>query len=474
MFMVSAAVVLIIFFGFGLFFSKNVSSSSDYVVASRKAGVRGVAGVILGALVGGGATVGTVQMAYQWGISGIWFTLGSGIACLVMGIWFVKPLRSVELITLPQFLGRHYGNKTAMLVAFSTASGSFLSIIAQFLSGVALIRSVFPVSAEIAAVLVGGLIIAFVFGGGIKSFSKLGEAKVIFLYLVMVLCVVLVSFNGETPWKLYESLPAEPYFNVLARGATKDLGSFASLLLGVLCGQIYIQAVYTASDDQTAKKGCFWASLLIPPLGFLCVWLGLAMRNSGIIVEASQALPFFIKTSFSPVLGGLLWSGIMITVLGTAVGVSLGVATNITRDIVLPMMRNGSKMVDRKVLQLSRITLVFVVASAGTVAYLSKGSLILQWAYLGMGIKAAGIFIVLLFAVLIPGHLPAKWSILAVLGGLSGTAFAGLFLKSVDPLFSGLIFSLIPAMIGFFAGKRNNKRYSKNSNEAFLIKRRSE
>ncbi|MDD3918282.1 MAG: hypothetical protein PHX00_14090, partial [Synergistaceae bacterium] len=158
-FMLSAGLVLVVFFISGLFSSRGVSSSSDYAVANRKAGVRGVSGVILGSLVGGAATVGTVQMAYQWGLSALWFTLGSGAACLLMGLWFVTPLRSVELITLPQYLGRHFGKRTALLVAVSTASGSFLSVIAQFLSGVALMRSVFPVSTGVAALLTGALIL---------------------------------------------------------------------------------------------------------------------------------------------------------------------------------------------------------------------------------------------------------------------------------------------------------------------------
>ncbi|NLD96406.1 MAG: hypothetical protein GX635_04735, partial [Synergistaceae bacterium] len=71
-FMLSAGLVLVVFFISGLFSSRGVSSSTDYAVANRKAGVRGVSGVILGSLVGGAATVGTVQMAYQWGLSALW------------------------------------------------------------------------------------------------------------------------------------------------------------------------------------------------------------------------------------------------------------------------------------------------------------------------------------------------------------------------------------------------------------------
>ncbi|NCB16755.1 MAG: sodium:solute symporter family protein, partial [Synergistales bacterium] len=98
MFIASALGILAAFFFFGIWSSGKVSSSSEYSVASRKATAGGVSGIILGSLVGGSSTVGTVQMAYHYGLSAWWFTLGGGIGCLIMGLWFVKPLRATELI----------------------------------------------------------------------------------------------------------------------------------------------------------------------------------------------------------------------------------------------------------------------------------------------------------------------------------------------------------------------------------------
>jgi len=63
MFIASALGILAAFFFFGIFSSGKVSSSSEYSVASRKATAGGVSGIILGSLVGGSSTVGTVQMA---------------------------------------------------------------------------------------------------------------------------------------------------------------------------------------------------------------------------------------------------------------------------------------------------------------------------------------------------------------------------------------------------------------------------
>ena len=454
MFIASILVILTAFFLFGIFSSGKTASSSEYSVANRQASAGAVSGIILGSLVGGASTVGTVQMAYQFGLAAWWFTLGGGIGCLIMGIWFVKPLRTVELITLPQFLGSHFGSRYAILSAGSTAIGAFISLIAQFLSGTALLGSVFPIPAWVSALLMGGLILAFAYGGGIKSFSKLGATKIIFLYCVMLFSVTAAFFDGQTPLVLIKSFPFHPFFNILSRGWALDMGAFLALICGVLCGQIYIQAIYAASDAASARRGCLLASMVIPPLGLLGVWIGLALRNSGVVVEPSQALPFFLRSYFHPLIAGFLWSGIMITVLGTSVGIAFGVATNIARDMVLES-RHAAGFDDKKILAVSKLIVLVTVVGAGLISLLLGKSMILQWSYLAMGIKGAGILAPFIAAVFFAGRLSPSWSVLSGAGGLVAVFLGALLLKGVDPLLPGLAVSGLLAAAGILRGKKD-------------------
>ena len=71
-------------------------------------------GAILGTLVGGSSTVGTAQLAYNFGMSAWWFTLGGGIACLLLAIFFVKPIRHSKSTTLVGIIADEYGEKAGM------------------------------------------------------------------------------------------------------------------------------------------------------------------------------------------------------------------------------------------------------------------------------------------------------------------------------------------------------------------------
>lgn len=254
-FVCSALLVIVSFCVIGISFSGKVKSAGDYAVAGRNSGTFGVAGIIMRALVAGGSTVGTVQMAYQWGLSGWWFTLGSGIGCALLGLRLAAPVRRSGLSTLPEFIERHYGHATALLTLTGSILGTLLSVVAQFLAGTALLRSVFPISQEISTALLSLIILAFIFGGGLKSFSAIGNAKTILLYALLFLCCLTIASFGRTPGTLFRDLPSSPWFNLFGRGFAKDMSACVSLLVGILCTQIYMQAIFAASDEHTAKKG---------------------------------------------------------------------------------------------------------------------------------------------------------------------------------------------------------------------------
>ena len=77
----------------GLLSGKKVQDAKDFVTGGGRAGPLLVCGTIMGALVSSQATIGTAQLSFHYGLAAWWFTLGSGIGCLVLGLGYAKPLR---------------------------------------------------------------------------------------------------------------------------------------------------------------------------------------------------------------------------------------------------------------------------------------------------------------------------------------------------------------------------------------------
>lgn len=419
----------------GVLAGRRTRSGSDYTVAGRKAGAGAVAGILLGALVGGASTVGTVQMAYGHGLSAWWFTLGGGIGCLLLGLRFAGPLRRSGLETIPQLLGARYGAGTGRLAMAAASAGTYISIVAQFLAGLALLRSVLPLSTGQASFVLALSVTGFILFGGLKSFGALGKAKIALLYVVMASCA---AASAQGSLRTLATLPFSPYFNPFGRGLAKDMGALTSLVVGVFTTQIYIQSFFAASDERSARRGAFLSALLMPPLGLLGIFVGLTLRGRAVVVDPAQALPRFIVETFSPWAAGILWSGLFITVVGCAAGLTLGVATNVVRDVLIPLVLKGAS--EKTALIASRLVVVALVFSAALLGALGEGSMILTWSYLSMGLRGAGTFFPFVMAVVAPGRLSPSWALAASLSGLAALFVTPLF-GTAEPLFVGLAFS---------------------------------
>lgn len=139
-----ATIVLII--GVGIYSGRKVRSAADFASGGGKAGAWIVCGAIMGTLVSGQATIGTAQLAFNYGMSAWWFTLGSGIGCLILALGYAAPLRHSGCSTLLQIVSREYGPRAETWGSVLSSIGIFISVVAQILSATALLITIFPVS----------------------------------------------------------------------------------------------------------------------------------------------------------------------------------------------------------------------------------------------------------------------------------------------------------------------------------------
>ena len=120
---------------------------NDFSLGGQKSGTAIVVGTIVGTIIGGASTIGTAQLAFSVGLAAWLFTLGAGIALIVMAAWYAVPLRNSGMHTLPQLLSARYGNAAGPLTGSAASIGIFFSIVANILSAVPLISAIFGISA---------------------------------------------------------------------------------------------------------------------------------------------------------------------------------------------------------------------------------------------------------------------------------------------------------------------------------------
>ena len=457
-------VTLIVLIGLSIYSGKKAGKKSGSFTGGGDSSAAIVAGAVIGTLVGGSSTVGTAQLAYNYGLSAWWFTLGGGIGCLIMAIWFVKPLRKKCDGTLTGLIAAEYGPKVGFAATILSSVGIYINIIAQLIAATAVIAIVIPGVNSFAAALIAALLMTlYVVFGGVKGTGIVGILKTVLLYVAAIGggCIALKLFGGLQPVLDNPNFPHEQYLNLFARGIGKDLGAGVSLVLGVLSTQTYAQACLSGRSDSEARKGALISAFMIPPIGVGGILIGMYMKeNCPDLVSAKMAFPQFVMEYMPSWLGGIVIATLLIAVVGTGAGLALGISTIISRDVVSGTLKKS--LDEKKNLQLVRITIIAVLFSAALLTTGSLGDIILDFSFMSMGLRGAVLFVPLMMILFTKRKIASQYAFASVIAGPAAVLAGNFIIDSFDPLFIGIFVSLIIMIIGYHHANKSVNLNSKD------------
>lgn len=439
--------------------------------AAKKEGIGAgvVAGLIMGTLVGGSSTVGTAQLAYNYGMSAWWFTLGGGIACLILAVVYVKPLRASNCPTLVGMVAQEYGEQAGLAASILNSVGTFINILSQLLAASAVVLVVWPhMGTAFTIILAAAVMVLYVVFGGAKGAGVVGILKLLLLYVAMLSCgflalhyfggvgnltAAVASFSAET---------GRNFASLFCRGFGTDFGACVSLILGVLTTQTYAQAILTARTERTARIGGLLSAFLIPPIGVCGIVVGLYMRTitDPATFTAKTALTSFILnySGMPPLLGGFVLGALFIASVGTGAGLALGIATVINRELIQKGKRKPKLSGDT----INKMLIVVVLALATALSCTPIGDTILKFAFMSMGLRGCTVFAPLCFLIWAKGKVEGKYALISILGGsLAALVLGVLNLFEVltlpcDAVFPGVAVGLIVMFIGLAMGRKRS------------------
>ena len=430
------------------------------------------AGLIMGTLVGGTSTVGTAQLAFNYGMTAWWFTLGGGLGCLILGLIYVKPLRAQGNPTLVGMVRDEYGPKVGMAATILNSVGTFINILSQLIAASAVVVVVFETMGTVVAIILSAVfMVLYVVFGGTKGAGIVGILKTVLLYVTMVICGVIVlrkcgGLGGFTDMvnnlHLVNADGTERnLWSLFGRGFWTDFGSCMSLILGVLTTQTYAQAILTARSDRDGRIAAFISTILIPIIGVFGIMVGLYMRKVDPDISAKVALTKYILeySGIPTLLGGIMLGALFIASVGTGAGLSLGIATVVNRDLL-----SRGKTVDAKKSDATNKLLIVVILAAATVlTIILPADTIQDYAFLSMALRGCTVFAPLCFALWASKKVRSGWAMASVVGGsVVALIYGVLKLQGVitfplAAVFPGIAVGLVLMFIGLAAGKKPDR-----------------
>ena len=437
--------------GIGLYAAGSVRSAEGYSLGGRSAGAMMVAGSIAGTVVGGGATVGTAQLAYTLGLSAWWFTLGSGISFIIMGLFYARPLRKTALETIPQYLSLNYGDRAGKIASVLSSVGMFFAAVSSSLPAIKIISVLFGISVYMAAALQALLVLAYVFFGGMKTAGVGGILKMAVIWASLFIAgFSAFSLLHNSP-EMMTALPDYPWYSLVGAGTANAMSNLFSLIVGIICTQTYIQAVFSAANPRTAAVGAFTAALIVIPVGLPSSFIGIYMHITQPDLMPILVLPTYLLSQVPEWLGGIAMGGIMLSLISSMAGMSLGMGTILSRDLISPFFNVTDG--DRQLL-VTRAAVVGIMLIAIVFSIIYLDSQILFWNYLSMALRGCGIFLPLTIALFRPKCIAPSWAIASMVFSVAVAVTATLAGTAIKPLFLGLVASTLVLIPGYLMNKK--------------------
>lgn len=432
----------------GLLSGRKVKGASDFISGGGTAGCGTVAGMVMGTLVGGACTIGTAQLAYDYGISAWWYTLGCGLACAFIGLVYAKPFRRSKFDTMAEILLEEYGQNINIISSLLSVLGQLLTLAAQLVSASTIVPYIFSnLNSAGCLLLTVALMLVYVVFGGTLGAGEIGKIKVFLLYAAILTGAVIIWRSGSIPAFRTELEPAV-YFDLFLFGAGEEAGKALSVVLGLASTQSYMQAMRMARSDRAARNGELISAVLIPLIGAGSILIGLFMRiQQPDLVNSKDAFSLFILQYMPDWLSGIFMGTLFLVVIGAGASVALTAATILIRGVVRPLCPrfNGEK----SCLVLIRLSIIASLAISCMLGSGPLGTVVLNFTFLSTRIMAATLFAPLMCALFLPGKVHRTW---ACLSSAAGPAAVLLFtvweILPFDSMFAGILAGTVCCVIG--------------------------
>ncbi len=321
----------------------RVKTPEDYFVAGRHSGTFLTSGSFTATIIGGSSTMGLAGLAFSKGLVASWWLLVGVIGLLVL-IPFVKKIKSYTVFTLPELVGKWYGERVRKLTSLLIALAWTGIVSAQIIAAAKLLTTVFPNlfphnSIMLFTALIGTVFVLYTLAGG-----QVSVIKTDFIQSILIVIGITGAFlfglielgkisNASLPvtspgtagitgagvtvglHHLKKTLkPAFFSFPISNNFSLKDL-AIMILVVGstYTIGPDMISRIFCTKDEGSARRAILTSVAVLIPLAFIITMVGIEAKALFPTAKPEQSFPLMINNILPPI-----WAALTVTALISA------------------------------------------------------------------------------------------------------------------------------------------------------------
>jgi cation/acetate symporter len=399
----------VIFIGLSLvitwFAARRTRSTKDFYAAGGSVTALQNGLALAGDYMSAASFLGIAGMVALNGFDGLIYSIGFLVGWPVVVCLIAEPLRNLGRYTFSDVVAFRL-QQTPVRVASAAGSLAVVAfyLIAQMVGAGNLIRLLFGISYEIAVVIVGLVMLAYVLFGGMIATTWVQIVKAVLLLsgAFMLAFMVLMQFSFN-PLALFDAAAQQYGASVLAPGRlVQDPIDAISLGLALMFGTAGLPHIlmrfYTVPDGRTARMSVLYATALIGGFYLLTFVLGFgAMVLVGheairaVDAGGNMAAPLLAEAVGGQAFLGFIAAVAFATILAVVAGLTLAGAAALSHDVYVHVFRHGHAT-EREQLLVARSATVLLAVVAIVLGIAFKGQNVAYMVGLAFAIAASANF----------------------------------------------------------------------------------
>lgn len=360
-------IYMVITFAVGIYTSKLVKGSKDFVQAGRRLPLFLNAADLFALWFGSETIFGASSEFAQHGLRGVVEDPFGAALCLVLfGMFFIRRLYRMNLFTLGDLFKIKYGKNAEVTASFFMLLTFFGYIAAQFIA----LGYIFSfatggaLSIQTSAVICAAIVMIYTMVGGMWAVSITDFIQSIiivvgFIFAVFFLLNVSGGFENviaNAPENAFHFLPDGDSFSII-----NWLGAWMVVGLGYIPSQDVFQRANSARTEKGAVRSMYIGAGLYILIAMMPLFITLCAKviypeNS---FEDSQAIILTMITEYTPLWLQIIFFGALLSaVLSTCSGAILAPASILAENFIKPL--SNKTYTDKQFLLMLRLSVIFI------------------------------------------------------------------------------------------------------------------
>ena len=335
--------------------AKRTRSTKEFYAAGRSVSALQNGLALAGDYMSAASFLGIAGLVALKGYDGMIYATGWLVGWPALMFLIAEPLRNLGKYTFADVVAFRL-RQTPVRIA--SAVGGILTVllytIAQMVGAGSLIKLMFGIPYEVAEIIVGVVMLAYVLFGGMIATTWVQIIKaVLLLFGVTALTLMVLSKFGFSPGALYAAVSNQIGQTALEPGGlvTSPMDAISlglALMFGLLGLPHILMRFYTVPDAKAARKSVLYATgligyfyIIVPIVGFGASVLvgrdGITHIDKG----GNMAAPLLAETLGGTPFLGFIAAVAFATILAVVAGLTLAGASALSHDIYVNVVKHG-------------------------------------------------------------------------------------------------------------------------------------